>query len=131
MTSVVPQNSHKKTPGFSPCHISRRLWSLFRPFQCLASSFLPNPNATSFKCDCPVRARDLSVSPLPKIPLRGSTIVKVGGPPSSHPDRLNGDTPSLRPSTRWKISPYPKHNKQVTAIKSANSKYCKSCIINN
>jgi hypothetical protein len=24
----------------------------FRPFPCFAGSFLPNPNASSFKCDC-------------------------------------------------------------------------------
>src|ERR1035437_8862760 len=71
MTSVVPQNAHKKKPGFSPCHISRRLWSLFRPFQCLATSFLPIPNASSFKCDCPDAVRLFSM------PMRLVAAVRI------------------------------------------------------
>src|ERR1700679_207402 len=34
----VPQNAPQKKSGFSPCHISNCLCSLFRPFPCLESS---------------------------------------------------------------------------------------------
>src|ERR1035441_6020452 len=46
-----------------------------------------------YACTHRIRAPDLSVSPLQKIPPRASTIVKVEEAPSSHPDRVSTPPP--------------------------------------
>jgi hypothetical protein len=43
----------QKKPGFSPCQISSRLWSLIRSFPRLASSFPPNSHRKLFQMRLP------------------------------------------------------------------------------
>jgi hypothetical protein len=102
MTSVVPQNASNKTSGFSHCHVSSRMWSLFRPFLCPQEAFPANPNVSSFKCDCPARLAVFAFACPQNRPPQNE--FRANRYPQRHSAHQNSPFRGIDAATRWRYS---------------------------